>query len=146
MRITLNKGGRANCHPASPPGARRQFGLAIPARLCLPAAVIRVQHLIIFAPALLALLAAGCASDRDAQLKDQTQSIRRGAFLLSVTNAEPGSTYEAGVYVIARGDTLAKIAQKFHVSIQDLRAVNPGLDPTRLVVGQKVRIYERRIK
>ena len=64
--------------------------------------------------------------------------------MLSVTNAEPGQTYELGVYVIAKGDTIAKIARDFQISIRDFMAINPGLDPLRLLVGQKVRVYERR--
>jgi LysM repeat protein len=90
------------------------------------------------------VVVAGCATDRDAVLQQQTLSIQRGAFLLSATNAEPGQTYELGVYVITRGDTLAKIAQESQVSMRELMTINPGLDPGRLVVGQKVRIYERR--
>jgi hypothetical protein len=27
--------------------------------------------------------------------------------------------------------------------VADLLAINPGLDPTRLVIGQRIRIYER---
>jgi LysM repeat protein len=67
-----------------------------------------------------------------------------GDYMLSDTNAVPGSVYEVGIYVIAPGDTLAKIANMFQTSNRDLMAINPGLKPTRLYVGQKVRIYERK--
>ena len=92
--------------------------------------------------ALSALLMAGCATDRQAQ----TQSIREDAALLSATNALPGSTYDLRVYVIAKGDTLARIAHKFGISIADLKAINPGLNTTRLKVGQKIRISEKLTK
>ena len=103
----------------------------------------RTHASLIFVSASIALFI-GCATDRDARLQQQTQSIRRGAFLLSAVNAEPGQTYELGVYVITRGDTVIKIARDFQISIRDFMAINPDLDPTRLVIGQKVRVYERR--
>jgi LysM repeat protein len=92
----------------------------------------------------IALIAAGCAADRDTRLQEQTQNIRYGAFLLSATNAEPGQVYELGVYVVAKGDTVARIAQNFQLPVRDFMAINPGLDPTRILIGQKVRVYERR--
>ncbi len=98
----------------------------------------------ILVPALLAAALAGCAHDRDALIQPQTNSTRRGALLLSATNAVPGSTYDLGVYVITRGDTVIRIAQRFHLSVADFMAINPELEPTRLVIGQTVRVYERR--
>lgn len=92
--------------------------------------------------ALSALLMAGCATERPAQ----TQSIREDEALLSATNALPGSTYDLRVYVITKGDTVARIAHKFGISVADLKAINPGLNTTRLKVGQKIRIFEKLIK
>ena len=92
--------------------------------------------------ALAVLFMAGCASDREAQ----TQSMLAETSLLSVTNAMPGSTYEVRVYVIKAGDTVAMIAHKFGISIANLRAINPGLNPTRIKVGQKIKVYEKRIE
>jgi N-acetylmuramoyl-L-alanine amidase len=42
-------------------------------------------------------------------------------------------------YVIARGDTLSGIAQRFNVSLADLKSYN-GLSGSRIRVGQKLRI------
>lgn len=100
------------------------------------------QSLIIVSMALSALVMAGCATNRQAQ----TQSIREDSALLSATNSLPGSTYDLRVYVIAKGDSVARIAHKFGISIADLKAINPGLSTTRLKVGQKVRIYEKLVK
>jgi peptidoglycan DL-endopeptidase LytF len=44
---------------------------------------------------------------------------------------------------VAPGDTLAKIARKFAVKVDGLEAENPGLDPARLKVGQKIRIPKK---
>jgi len=48
-----------------------------------------------------------------------------------------------GTYTIASGDTVAKIARKFAVKIDAIEAENPGLDPARLKVGQKIRIPKK---
>jgi len=82
----------------------------------------------------------GCATEREAR----TQGIRADASLLSITNEVPGSTYEVHVYVIQAGDTVAKIARQFQISISDFRAINPDLNPTRIKIGQEVRVYEKK--
>lgn len=42
-------------------------------------------------------------------------------------------------YIIARGDTLSGIAQRFNVSLSDLKSHN-GIDGSRIIVGQKLTI------
>jgi membrane-bound lytic murein transglycosylase D len=41
---------------------------------------------------------------------------------------------------VARGETLSGIAARYHVSLQLLRAANPGVKPTRLSIGQRLTI------
>jgi LysM repeat protein len=48
----------------------------------------------------------------------------------------PGADY----YVVVSGDTLGSIAQKYNTTVDELSTLNPGIDPTALTVGQKVRI------
>lgn len=48
-----------------------------------------------------------------------------------------------GTYTVASGDTISKIARKFAVKADSIEAENPGLDPTKLRVGQKIRIPKR---
>lgn len=48
-----------------------------------------------------------------------------------------------GTYSIAPGDTLAKVARKFAVKLDAIEAENPGLDPAKLKVGQKIRIPKK---
>ena len=43
-------------------------------------------------------------------------------------------------YVVAKGDSLAKIAKKNGVTLKALQAANPGVVPTKLKVGQKLAI------
>ncbi len=48
-----------------------------------------------------------------------------------------------GEYVIKAGDTGAKIARANGVSIQDLKSVNPGVNWSKLSVGQKIKLPEK---
>jgi LysM repeat protein len=43
-------------------------------------------------------------------------------------------------YVVARGDTYSSIAQKTGVSSKAIELANPGVDPRRLQIGQKLQI------
>jgi len=65
------------------------------------------------------------------------------AHLLASDEIQPGSTYEVGMYVLARGDSVAAVCRRFRISVRDFEALNPGLDPTHPLVGQRVKIYER---
>lgn len=49
---------------------------------------------------------------------------------------EPSIRY----YVIQRGDTLWKIAQRYGTTVERLQQLNPGIDPQNLQVGQKIKI------
>ena len=46
-------------------------------------------------------------------------------------------------YVVVKGDSLWKIAKKNGVTLKALEAANPGVDPTKLKVGQKLSIPAR---
>jgi LysM repeat protein len=43
-------------------------------------------------------------------------------------------------YVVVKGDTLGKIAKNHGVTLSALKAANPGVEPTKLKVGQKLSI------
>lgn len=51
--------------------------------------------------------------------------------------AVPAQTQE---YAIVQGDTFSGLAKKFGVSVKALRDANPGLEPTKLKIGQKIQI------
>ena len=43
-------------------------------------------------------------------------------------------------YAIVKGDYLEKIAKKFHVSVKAIMDANPGIEPTKLKIDQKIHI------
>lgn len=43
-------------------------------------------------------------------------------------------------HTIVKGDTFATLATHYHVSVKDIQAANPTLNPTRLKIGDKVKI------
>jgi len=52
-------------------------------------------------------------------------------------DAAPG---KSGVYTIKSGDTLGKIAAAYKITLSQLQAANPGIDPRRLRIGQQIRV------
>lgn len=56
---------------------------------------------------------------------------------ICVTEKHPNTTAcpTLNSYVIQRGDTIAAIARSFSVSVQDILAINPGINPYALNVG-----------
>jgi LysM repeat protein len=52
-----------------------------------------------------------------------------------------GTTTSAGeYYTVSSGDTLGSIAAKYSTSVDELMRLNPGIDPTALRIGQKIRV------
>ena len=52
----------------------------------------------------------------------------------------PSPTTDSDVYVVAKGDNPYNIAKKLHVSYNELIALNEIKDPTRVQIGQKLKI------
>lgn len=48
----------------------------------------------------------------------------------------PGAVY----YLVQSGDTLGSVAQKYGTTVDDLMTLNPGIDPTALHIGQRIRV------
>ena len=57
--------------------------------------------------------------------------------------AVTGTVDANGNYAVAPNDTISKIAKKFAVKVDAIEAENPGLDPTKLKVGQKIKIPKK---
>ena len=41
-------------------------------------------------------------------------------------------------YTIKKGDTVYSLAQKYNTTVQELRQLNPGINPEALLIGQKI--------
>jgi LysM repeat protein len=48
----------------------------------------------------------------------------------------PGAQY----YVVQSGDTLGSVAQKYSTTVDQLLTLNPGVDPTALRIGERIRV------
>jgi LysM repeat protein len=59
----------------------------------------------------------------------------------AVSTARPAApTPAAGVYAVADGDTLWSVAKRLGVSPDALAAANPGIDPRRMSIGQRLAV------
>lgn len=56
----------------------------------------------------------------------------------SPPSAPVGQLDADGAYTIQAGDTFARLSGRFGVSVQAIEAANPGVDPRRLRIGQKI--------
>lgn len=43
-------------------------------------------------------------------------------------------------YAVMKGDSFATIAKKFHVTTKAVQDANPGVEPTKLQIGQKIQV------
>jgi len=48
----------------------------------------------------------------------------------------PGAQY----YVVQSGDTLGSVAAKYSTTVERLLTLNPGVDPSALHIGQRIRV------
>ena len=53
--------------------------------------------------------------------------------------AAAGGPTRNAFYVIRAGDTLEDVARRFGTTVDRLLALNPGIEPTSLRIGQRVR-------
>jgi len=52
----------------------------------------------------------------------------------------PSPTPSGRVYIMKAGDTLSAVAASYGVTVDDLLAANPGLNPNAIAVGQEIKI------
>jgi len=57
---------------------------------------------------------------------------------ISVTTQSASAQTSGPIYIVQTGDTLSYIASRFNVSLSDLLAANPSIDPNLLSQGQQV--------
>ena len=56
------------------------------------------------------------------------------------TTPAPPAAPAAQDYTVAKGDSFSSIAKKFNVKVKDIEVANPGVEPTKLQIGEKLHI------
>ncbi|MDQ7030303.1 MAG: LysM peptidoglycan-binding domain-containing protein [Ardenticatenia bacterium] len=56
---------------------------------------------------------------------------------------EPTATSAVIIHVVQQGEILGTIARRYGVTVDDILALNPGLDPRRLRIGQEIKVPAR---
>ena len=59
---------------------------------------------------------------------------------VSTTTTTATTVANGQYYVIETGDTLGSIAAKYNTSVDELMTLNPGIDPSALQPGQRIRV------
>ena len=59
---------------------------------------------------------------------------------VSTTTSTPVPPRRRRFYRLRAGETLSDVAIRFDTSVERLLALNPGIEPTNLVVGQRIRV------
>jgi LysM repeat protein len=67
-------------------------------------------------------------------LTNTPQNTNTPNILLIETTPLPTSTPH--IYIVEQGDTFSEIAEKFKISISDLRAANPNVSPNTMSIGE----------
>jgi LysM repeat protein len=72
----------------------------------------------------------------------QTTTEAKTTTKLVLTGTVPTTTAPANAqyYVIQSGDTLGTIASRHNTTVDQLLTLNPGVDPTALQPGQRIRV------
>jgi len=69
----------------------------------------------------------------------KTFSILLSLLILSAFLVQPVAAQSSGpVYIVQAGDTLSYIASRFNVTLDELEAANPNIDPNALAQGQEI--------
>ena len=103
--------------------------------------------------ALAAVLAVVAASTRDgADTEGETRTAssqergeaREGAGRTggTTTGTRTSTGPKRRTYTVRPGDTLAIIAERTGVSVEELQELNPDVDPNSLTVGEKIKLTE----
>ena len=58
----------------------------------------------------------------------------------AATRPASGGRTATSFYVIRRGDTFETVAERYGTTVEQLRALNPGVNPVRLAIGQRIRV------
>ena len=69
-----------------------------------------------------------------------TKLVLTGPQGTTTTTTTETTTPGAEYYVVESGDTLGSIAEKYSTTVDELMTLNPGIDPTAMHIGQRIRV------
>ena len=69
-----------------------------------------------------------------------TKLVLTGPQGTTTTSATETTAPGAEYHVVQSGDTLGSIAEKNSTTVEELMTLNPGIDPTALNIGQRIRV------
>jgi LysM repeat protein len=72
-------------------------------------------------------------------LSDQIKDLQKLQTSKPVANGKAATPPGPGEYVVAKGDTLGGIAKKVGLSVKALQDLNPGVNPNRMQIGQRLK-------
>lgn len=96
-----------------------------------------VPALFLLAVTIVVLILRGGLGDGDS---DAAGSRTQRTTTRTTTSTTSAKTVTTRLYTVRSGDTLGAIALRFDVSVEDIIALNPGIEPTALRVGQKIKV------
>jgi len=70
------------------------------------------------------------------------QSLQVGQKII-IYRPQPGIVVNLEIYVIKPGDTFGRIAKMFNTSLVNLEALNPGVDISKLKIGEEIIVSSR---
>jgi LysM repeat protein len=73
-------------------------------------------------------------------LADQIVALQKVAAAPKAASGKSASPAGPGEYSVAKGDNLGSIAKKNGISLKAIQDLNPGVNPNRLQIGQKLKV------
>jgi len=87
------------------------------------------------------VMGSGVAGDDSSSESAGTRDLP-AATSTTPTTTSPKRKKSPRSYTIKANDTLSGIAVRFGLTVEELQALNPQLDPQSLVAGQKIKLRE----
>ena len=72
-------------------------------------------------------------------LAERIEALSKLATKPAAANGKAATPAGPGEYVVAKGDNLSSIAKKSGISLKAIQDLNPGIDPAKLRIGQKLK-------
>ena len=72
-------------------------------------------------------------------LAEQIAALQKVATKPAATNGKSATPPGPGEHAVAKGETLSSIAKKSGISLKAIQDLNPGVDATKLRIGQKLK-------